>query len=177
VTAGRLTEQKDYPTLFRAFKQLCDEGLDTRLVIFGEGPDGPKLRRIARRLDIHTRIDWRGWVASPHAVMAECDVFVMTSRWEGFGNVIVEAMACGLPVVITDCESGPREILADGEYGILVPVGDSPGVAAAIRRLAADPELRATLRARGQARAREFDVSNIARQYVEVLVDEGPAKA
>ena len=174
VTAGRLTEQKDYPTLFDAFKQLCDEGLDARLVIFGEGPDESALHALAQRMNIHSRIDWRGWVASPHPLMAECDVFVMTSRWEGFGNVIVEAMACGLPVVSTDCESGPREILADGEYGILVPVGDSKAVATAIRRFAADPDMRATLRARGLARAREFDVLRIANQYVEVLT-ESPA--
>jgi len=171
VTAGRLTEQKDYPTLFEAFKRVCDQGLDARLVVFGEGPDASKLEALARTLGIHDRIDWRGWVASPHAQMAACDVFVMTSRWEGFGNVIVEAMACGLPVVCTDCESGPREILGDGEYGVLVPVGDSAAVAGAIQRLASDHHLHATLRDRGLARARDFDASRIVHHYVDVLTE------
>jgi glycosyltransferase involved in cell wall biosynthesis len=171
VTAGRLTEQKDYPTLFEAFKQVCTDGLDARLVIFGEGPDEAKLKALAERLQIADRVDWRGWVASPHAQMAAGDVFVMTSRWEGFGNVIVEAMACGLPVVCTDCESGPREILADGECGILVPVRDAGAVAAAIRQLAADPQMRARIRERGLLRSRDFDVHRIAQQYVDVLTE------
>ena len=171
VTVGRLTEQKDYPTLFQAFTQVLDGGLDARLVVFGEGPDAAKLHALARSLGIHERIDWRGWVPSPHAQMAACDLFVMTSRWEGFGNVIVEAMACGLPVVCTDCESGPREILGDGEYGMLVPVGDSAAVAGAMQRLATDRDLHATLRARGLARAREFDVSRIVHHYVDVLTE------
>jgi glycosyltransferase involved in cell wall biosynthesis len=175
VAAGRLTDQKDYPTLFRAVRQLCDEGVDARLIVFGEGPDARKLESLARKLELQTRIEWRGWVASPHVPMAQCDVFVLTSRWEGFGNVIVEAMACGLPVVCTDCQSGPREILADGEYGLLVPVGDSAAVAAAIRRLINDPQLRASLRTRGLERAREFDVDRVAHQYAEVLVEHSTA--
>jgi len=175
VAVGRLTDQKDYPTLFRAVRKLCDDGVDARLVILGEGPDARKLESLAHRLELQERIEWRGWVASPHVLMAECDVFALTSRWEGFGNVIVEAMACGLPVVCTDCQSGPREILADGEYGLLVPVGDSAAVAAAIRRLVDDPHLRASLRTAGLERAREFDVGRLAHQYAEVLLEQSPA--
>jgi len=80
-------------------------------------------------------------------------------------------MACGLPVVCTDCESGPREILGDGEYGVLVPVGDSAAVAGAIQRLASDHHLHATLRDRGLARARDFDASRIVHHYVDVLTE------
>ena len=174
VAAGRLTEQKDYPTLLRAVRQLCDEGVNLRLIVFGEGPDAEKLKALARQLGLHGRIEWRGWIASPHALMAECQAFVLTSRWEGFGNVIVEAMACGLPVVCTDCQSGPREILADGEYGQLVPVGDSAAVAAAIRRLIDNPLLRASFRARGLERAREFDMVRVVDQYAEVLTEPSP---
>lgn len=177
VAAGRLTAQKDYPTLFEAVRQLCREGLDVRLVIFGEGPDEAKLRTLARELEIDARIEWRGWVPSPHAEMAACDAFVITSRWEGFGNVIVEAMACGLPVVCTDCESGPREILGDGEYGLLVPVRDSAAVAAALRQFVADPALRAKYRALGLERARDFDVTRIVEQYVAVLTGDAQSGA
>jgi glycosyltransferase involved in cell wall biosynthesis len=169
VTVGRLTDQKDYPTLFRAFQQVCSAGLDARLVILGEGPDEGRLRALAASLGIDGRIEWHGWIPSPHPVMSACDVFVLTSKYEGFGNVIVEAMACGLPVVCTDCESGPSEILEGGEHGMLVPVGDSGAVARAILTLASDGRLRSTLRDRGLARARHFDVAAIAQEYVEVL--------
>jgi glycosyltransferase involved in cell wall biosynthesis len=168
---GRLTEQKDYPTLLRAIRQLCDDGVNARLIVFGEGPDAKALKALAARLNLQERIEWRGWIASPHASMSECDAFVLTSRWEGFGNAIVEAMACGLPVICTDCQSGPREILADGEYGQLVPVGDSAAVATAIRRLVDNPHLRASFRARGLERAREFDMLRVAGQYAEVLTE------
>jgi glycosyltransferase involved in cell wall biosynthesis len=169
VTAGRLTEQKDYPTLLQAFSHVCHEGLDARLIVLGDGPDAPTLKKLARRLTVDDRIDWKGWLDDPHPLMAECDAFVMTSRWEGFGNVLVEAMACGLPIISTDCESGPREILADGEYGILVPVGDSRATADAIRRLADDPAARAALRVRGRTRALDFDVLQVANEYADVL--------
>ena len=169
VAVGRLTEQKDYPTLLIALQHLYADGIDARLIVFGEGPDEQELRALAQRLGVAERVEWRGWVPAPHAAMAGCDAFVLASRWEGFGNVIVEAMACGVPVVCTDCQSGPREILADGEYGILTPVGESAALAAALRRLAGDAELRATLRERGLVRARDFEVSRIADQYVDVL--------
>lgn len=174
VTAGRLAEQKDYPTLLTAFRKVCDAGLDARLVILGEGPDEAKLRALASTLGISSRVEWRGWVRAPYEVMAGCDAFVLTSRYEGFGNVIVEAMACGLPVVCTDCESGPGEILAGGEYGLLVPVGDSNAIATALLRLASDAELHASLRSRGKRRARDFDVASIAQEYVDVLTRAMP---
>ena len=168
VTAARLTGQKDLPTLLRAFRAVHDEDARARLVILGEGPDAISLRQLARELGIDDAVEWRGW-APPYRVMAESDVFVLSSRYEGFANVIVEAMACGLPVVSTDCRSGPSEILAGGEHGILVPVGDSAALAAAILRLKADPRLRASLRERGSERARDFDVTLIAPSYLDVL--------
>jgi glycosyltransferase involved in cell wall biosynthesis len=169
VTAGRLADQKDYPTLLRAVHRVCEAGLDARLIVLGEGPHEARLRALATELGITGRVEWRGWVSEPQAVMMTCDAFVLTSKYEGFGNVIVEAMACGLPIVCTDCPSGPREILAEGQHGILVPVGDSVAVASAILRLASDPDLRILFRDRGVARARDFDVAKIALQYVEVL--------
>jgi len=89
----------------------------------------------------------------------------------------VEAMACGLPAVCTDCQSGQREIFGDGEYGMLVPARDSSAVAAALRRLATDPALRASYRARGLERARDFDVTRIVVQYVDVLTGEARSVA
>jgi glycosyltransferase involved in cell wall biosynthesis len=175
VTAGRLSPQKDYPTLLQAFRQVCDSGVDAKLIVLGNGPDQQKLKVLAEELKIDGRVEWKGWLPDPYPVMAGSDLFVLTSRWEGFGNVIVEAMACGLPVVSTDCESGPREILGGGEYGVLVPVGDSRAVADAIRRLSSDPEALATLRVRGQQRAQDFDLTHIANEYVEILERDWPA--
>ena len=177
VTAGRLAEQKDYPTLLKAFQRVCARGVDARLVVLGDGPDHHRLKALALRLDIQDRVDWLGWIHSPYATMAACDLFVLASRWEGFGNVLVEAMACGLPIVSTDCRSGPREILADGEYGLLVSVGDDEALAAAIERLAGDPSARRLMRERGLHRARDFDVHRIAPQYMDVLAEAAVASA
>lgn len=168
ISVARLTDQKDLPTLLRAFRMIRQVEGRARLIMLGEGPDAEALKRLAVELDIADAIEWRGWLP-PYRAMAEADVFVLSSRYEGFANVIVEAMACGLPVVSTDCESGPSEILANGEYGLLVPVGDSKAMAAAILRLIGDPQLRGSLRDRGRRRARDFDVSVMAPAYLEVL--------
>lgn len=168
VTAARLTAQKDLPTLLRAFRLVHDTDDHARLVILGEGPDAASLQRLARELGISQVVEWRGWVP-PYRIMAESDVFVLSSIYEGFGNVIVEAMACGLPVISTDCPSGPSEILAGGEYGVLVPIQDSGALANAILRLRSDSQLRERLVERGRQRAREFDVAAIAPSYIESL--------
>jgi glycosyltransferase involved in cell wall biosynthesis len=168
VTVARLDAQKDLPTLLHALREVRDVEPRARLVVLGEGPDAAALRRLADELGVADAVEWRGW-APPYEVMAGSDVFVLSSRYEGFGNVIVEALACGVPVVSTDSPSGPREILAGGEYGLLVPVGNSPALAAAILRLRDDPDLRAALRERGRRRAADFDVASVAPAYLEVL--------
>lgn len=168
VTAARLTGQKDLPTLLHAFRIVRDTDTLARLIILGEGPEAGTLRQLARDLGIAEAVEWHGWVP-PYRIMAESDVFVLSSIYEGFGNVIVEAMACGLPVISTDCPAGPSEILARGAYGVLVPMRDSEALAAAILRLKEDGPLRASLGARGRERARDFDVAAIAPSYLEVL--------
>lgn len=168
VMVGRLTAQKDVPTALRALAKVRLAGERVTLVVLGEGPDKARLKELAVSLGVADAVEWRGW-SRPYRALAAGDVFVLSSRYEGFANVIVEAMACGSPVVSTDCDSGPREILADGMYGILVPVGDSDALAAAIVGLAWDPDRREELRRRGRERARDFDVSVIAPAYLEGL--------
>ena len=128
---GRLLEQKDFPTLIQAFAKLRTSR-SSRLVILGEGDRRPFLEDCVERLGLSEHVWMPGFKPNPLKYMANADVFVLSSKREGLGNVLIEAMACGTPVVSTDCKSGPSEILKGGEYGRLVPVGDSSALAAAI---------------------------------------------
>ncbi|MBE9216597.1 glycosyltransferase [Plectonema cf. radiosum LEGE 06105] len=131
LAVGRLHPQKDYPTLLRAFTQVRQQ-FRCRLVILGEGPEKDNLNNLINQLELQADVAMLGFVDNPYAYMANSAVFVLSSAWEGFGNVIAEALAVGTPVVSTNCESGPREILADGKYGELTPVGDAKAMAKAI---------------------------------------------
>ncbi len=162
--AGRLTRQKDFPTLIRAFASLR-EMRPARLVILGDGPDRQALARLARTLGVGGDLDLPGHVDNPHAWMAKAGLFVLSSVWEGSPNVLTEAVACGTPVVATDCPSGPRELLADGRYGLLVPVGDDAALAAAMLRTLDRPLPAATLR----EAVRDYTVEASARGYLRVL--------
>jgi glycosyltransferase involved in cell wall biosynthesis len=128
---GKLEPQKDFPNLIRAFAKVRQQQ-PARLVILGWGPDLPHLTALVEELGIATDVDFPGYVQNPYAYMARADVFVLSSAWEGLPTVLIEAMALDTPVVATDCESGPAEILANGRYGYLMPVGDSDALAAAI---------------------------------------------
>jgi glycosyltransferase involved in cell wall biosynthesis len=133
LSAGRLAREKDFPTLIRAFARLL-EVRDARLILLGEGPERPRLESLARDLGIAERVDLPGHVPNPYAYMARADVFALSSLWEGFGNVLAEALYLGAPVVATECPGGPREILAGGRYGQLVPVGDAEAMASCLKR-------------------------------------------
>jgi glycosyltransferase involved in cell wall biosynthesis len=168
--AGRLTAQKDFATLIRAFA-LLQQAPNPRLLILGEGPEREDLLRLATRLGVADRVALPGFVSNPRAHMAAASVFVLSSRWEGFGNVLVEAMSSGTPVIATDCPSGPREILAHGEFGQLVPVGDHDALSAAIGESLARPiDAQAA-----QLRAAAFAPAQVAGRYLEVLLRPGDA--
>jgi glycosyltransferase involved in cell wall biosynthesis len=138
LAAGRLTRQKDFPTLIQAFA-LVRPNFAARLIILGEGRDRTILQDLIVRLSLQDWIDLPGFVTNPYAYMKQADLFVLSSRWEGSPNVLTEAMALGLPVVATDCQSGPREILQEGRLGPLVPVGDSKALSQAMLRVLQDP--------------------------------------
>ncbi len=161
---GRLTPAKDFPTLLRAFGRLR-ERRPARLVIFGDGEERDRLGALGAELGLGDFVTLAGHTDHPYAALAGADVFALSSRWEGFGNVLVEAMAVGTPVVSTDCPNGPREILEDGRWGRLVPPGDDARLAEALDYTLTDPPDAEQLRA---AVAR-FDSSVIARQYLNTL--------
>lgn len=130
LAGGRHEPQKGFDTLLDAFSHLEHDNL--RLILFGTGPETTSLKSQAAALGIEDHVSFPGFVENPFAYMRSADVFVLSSEYEGFGLVLIEALACGCPVVSTDCESGPAEILQDGTYGPLVPVGDDAALANAI---------------------------------------------
>jgi glycosyltransferase involved in cell wall biosynthesis len=131
LAVGRLTKQKDFPTLIRALAQVR-RTRPARLLILGEGPDRPELEALIRQLGLIDDIAMPGFVENPYAYMSRASLYVLSSRWEGLPTVLIEALYCGPRIIATDCPSGPREILADGRYGSLVPVGDVTALAQAI---------------------------------------------
>ncbi|WP_261930666.1 glycosyltransferase [Rhizobium sp. NRK18] len=166
ITLGRLIPLKDHRTLLKAFSRL-DPVRGYRLVVFGDGPLKDSLVAEAERLGIAERTLFPGYVKEPDACYACADLFVLSSVSEGFGNVLVEAMAAGVPVVSTDAPHGPREILADGRFGALVPVGDAAALAAAIEETLARPPAADELR----ARAADFSIDIVGDRYEALLKD------
>jgi glycosyltransferase involved in cell wall biosynthesis len=176
VAVGRLIEQKDHPTLLRAFARVRESQPATRLAILGSGPLEAQTRALAEELGLGKavflpgRTEIRDW-------LARADVFVHTSRWEGFGIVLLEAMLAGLPVVATSVSAVP-EVVADGETGALVAAGDVEGVARELGALLADPDLARRLGEAGRARARsEFSVERMADQTILVYEDALTSRA
>lgn len=162
--AGRLTVQKDFDCLIRAVASLSKK-LPCRLIILGDGRQASKLKSLAAELKVADRISFPGFTDNPYAYMARADLFVLSSRWEGSPNVLTEAMALGTPVLSTDCPSGPREILAGGHYGPLVPVGDWQAMASAMQRVLERPTDSDSLR----DAVREYTAETSATRYLEIL--------
>jgi glycosyltransferase involved in cell wall biosynthesis len=174
LAVGRTTFQKDFATLLRAFARVRRER-PLRLAIIGESSakQAARLQELAGELAVQDDFALLGYQRNPLPYMARAAVLALSSRYEGFPNVLLEALACGTPVVSTDCPSGPSEILAGGAYGALVPVGDDAALAAAIgATLAAPPD-----RARLQARAAMFDYRTAIARYAAVLLGEAAAEA
>lgn len=156
--AGRLQRQKDFPSLIRAFARL-PRHLGCRLLILGEGGGRRKLETLSADLGVSDRVALPGFQDNPYAYLARARLFVLSSSWEGSPNVLTEAMALGVPVVSTDCPSGPSELLDGGTFGPLVPVGDVAALAEAMQRTLERPPppeaLRAAVAEYGQARSAE----------------------
>ena len=164
LSAGRLTAVKDHATLLRAFAEVR-RSRPARLVVLGVGQERENLLELAESLNVSQYVDLPGFDVNPFAYMSRSKVFVLSSRYEGFPNVLVQAMACGIPVVSTDCRSGPREILEDGKWGHLVPVGDWRAMAEAILGTLDHPIQSDRLVLRASAFSAEASVD----RYLEIL--------
>ena len=166
---GRLTAQKDFSTLIRAFARLQHE-CGAALWILGEGGLRGKLEREIAALGLGSRVRLPGFVRNPFACMARASAFVLSSQWEGFGNVVTEAMACGTPVISTDCPHGPREILEDGKWGSLVPVANVDALADAMRAALANPEQQQARATAARSHVTSFEAGRITRQYEQAIL-------
>lgn len=164
IAVGRLTEAKNFPLLVRAFARVR-ENRQCRLMILGEGPLRPALEALINELGLERDASLRGFVDNPLPYMRQAGVFVLSSSWEGLPAVLIQAMACGSRVVSTDCPSGPREILEDGRWGALVPVGDEAALARAIELGLDDGAL-----PDGRERARFFSEARSVSAYLEILL-------
>lgn len=151
VAMGRLTRQKDYPTLLRAVSLLRDKA-PVKLSILGDGPDRGDLEETAHGLGISDCVEFLGFVKDPFPVIRAADVYVMSSLWEGLPTALIEAMACGVPVVSTRAEFGPEEVIVHGESGLLVDVGDHGALADSIFQILQDRELHGRLSENGVKR-------------------------
>ncbi len=161
LSVGSLKRQKDHATLIRAFAQLSS-GLKVKLTILGEGPLRGELETLVNQLGLEEQVVMPGFITDPKPWFRTADIFVLSSQWEGFGNVLVEALECGVPVVSTDCTSGPSEILDNGLFGKLVPVGDVPMLAQTIEEsLLESHDHDALIR-----RSKDFSVDRISTQYL-----------
>lgn len=169
VTAGRLVEDKDQQTLIKSFALLATK-VDAQLLILGEGPLEEKLKEQAMRLGIQDRVHLVGFQNNPYAFFHRADLFVLTSKREGFGHVLAEALATGVPIVSTKCEPGATEVLEDGKYAKLVPIGNAEKLAKAMEEILMLPnEERKAIIEKGYERLNDFDVHKIVRQYEEVF--------
>lgn len=173
VAAGRLASEKQYEVLIEAFGKVVAVRPEWTLRICGWGNQKDRLRRRIDQLGLYNNVQLMGPRSPIEPEWVKGAIAVSTSRHESFGMTLVEAMRCGLPVVSTDCDYGPREIIADGVDGLLVPVGDSEAVAAALLRLIDDEELRRRMGAAARSHASRFDPGPVAKQYEELFASLG----
>jgi glycosyltransferase involved in cell wall biosynthesis len=164
MAVGRLHSVKDYPTLVQAVADLR-ERRDVRLIVLGEGPARSELEALVKSLGLSEVVDLPGFVSPPWPWMARADVLALSSRAEGWPNVLAEALALGVPVVSTDCPTGPREILDGGKFGRLVPVGDVGKMSAAIEATLDNPPDGGALR----RRAEEWSPGRVLQAYLSCI--------
>jgi glycosyltransferase involved in cell wall biosynthesis len=171
VTAGRLEQQKAHDLLIEAFASSpsCRE---LELVILGKGSLEAQLKAQAAALGVSGRVHFPGFVANPWAYFAKAELFVLPSRWEGFPTVAAEALACGAPALVTDCDFGPSEIVEHGLSGWVVPTDDLGAFRSAMEMMLSQPEMSASFAARGRRHVTEFGVAAMVEAYTTLFMEQ-----
>jgi GalNAc-alpha-(1->4)-GalNAc-alpha-(1->3)-diNAcBac-PP-undecaprenol alpha-1,4-N-acetyl-D-galactosaminyltransferase len=171
---GRLARQKGFDLLLDAFAPVAARHPDWRLEIAGEGPERGALQNRIDRYGLGSRVRLVGWAEEPDRFLSQSAIFVMSSRYEGFPVALIEAMACGLPVVSFDCDSGPREIIRPDHDGLLVPAEDVAGLQEAIERMIGDATLRVRLGANARSVVTRFSPELFLERWNQVLESTVP---
>lgn len=166
LAVGRLTYQKNFDSLIKAFAELRKK-YESRLIILGEGDERIRLEYLTKELNIHEFVSMPGFSNNPYSYMYRSDVFVLSSRWEGFPNVLVEAMACGVKVVATDCPGGAAEILEYGKYGELIDVDSTDDIVGAI-----DKVLSGRSQNNAVVRVQDFNIDTIGEKFLSAFHGE-----
>ena len=168
ISVGRLMPVKDYITLLQAYKNL-NENINIKLMILGEGPERKRIENFIEKNKLSSSVKLKGFVTNPYKYIRHADLFALSSKSEGFGNVLVEALALGIPIVCTDCPTGPKDIIGNNKYGILVPVNSQDALSSAMKKIL-NKELvfvKETL----QKRAEDFSVEVIVDSYEDLIND------
>jgi glycosyltransferase involved in cell wall biosynthesis len=167
---GRLSETKGHEYLIRAFREVL-EVVEGHLLIAGKGEKKEYLETLVRDLGLSDRVHFLGWERNPFRYLARCDLFVSSSYRDGFSNALLEAMALDLPIIAADCDFGPRELLDEGRFGILVPIKNEKALREAMIRVLIDQNLRQQLRVKSRERIQSFRVEEMIRKYKELLIE------
>ncbi len=168
---GRLDSQKDFITVVRSFAKVLNKIKKVQLYIIGDGEEKQKIKHTVSKLKLDSNVLFLGWKANIYKYLKHADLFVFSSKYEGFAMVIVEAMAAGIPVVTTNTPFGPREITANGKYGILVPIRNSEKMAEAIIKLSKSKILRNKYKNLGLKRAKKYDSKIMVNKFETLFSD------
>jgi glycosyltransferase involved in cell wall biosynthesis len=169
LTVARLDKQKDYFTLLKAFELLVQEIKNVRLLIVGDGPLKNELQHIAEEKNIESNVEFLGWQKKPDDIFLRSDIFVLSSRREGFPYALIEAMSFGLPVVCTDTPFGPKEILDDGKYGFLIPMKDHAKMKKALHTLLENQEIYTKYSQLAKERSGVFTSDRMISEYAMLI--------
>jgi glycosyltransferase involved in cell wall biosynthesis len=169
IACGRLTEQKGFSYLIKAFYKIKKEFKNATLLILGQGEKEEELRSLVKDLNIKDSVKFLGFQKNPYKYFYNSNLFVLSSLWEGLPGVLIEALTCEVPVVSTNCKSGPKEILDNGKAGELVKVKDIDTLSNAMLKVLRDKDLQNKYKSLGLKKVKEFDKNKIIKQYEDFL--------